>query len=176
MGNQGNTGSQGPQGYQGNQGAAANLTIGSVISSGTSGSILCVGPVGSDSGLNQLHSLTYDVSNEKLHVSKDMDFSLHALLSLDCSLGSAPTSSPLGTFNAYNTTSNAITVTLPLLASTSSGTFFIFKDEAGFAGTNNITITANASDLIDGASVKIINTNYGVLRIYNSLGSKWNTF
>lgn len=61
---------------------------------------------------------------------------------------------------AYTTLTATRAVTL--LASPTTGQMFIFKDEAGTAGTNNITFVGT----IDGATNKAINSNYGVLRIY----------
>ena len=50
----------------------------------------------------------------------------------------------------------------------------VIKDEFGNAATNNITVTAASGETIDGAATKIINTNYGLLRL-RSNGSAWMT-
>ena len=56
------------------------------------------------------------------------------------------------------------------------GRIIIIKDETGNAGTNNITVEPESSGvLIDGEESKIINTNYGVLRLYSD-GNNWFTF
>lgn len=47
-----------------------------------------------------------------------------------------------------------------------------FKDESGAAATNNITLTANGTDKIDGASTAVINQNYGSLKLLWT-GSTW---
>jgi len=62
--------------------------------------------------------------------------------------------------NGYfvNTTSGAITLTLP--ASPSAGDIVAFKDYAGTFGTNNLTIARNGSNLDGSASDKPINTNH----------------
>ena len=62
--------------------------------------------------------------------------------------------------NGYfvNTTSGAITMTLP--ASPSSGDIVAFKDYAGTFGTNNLTIGRNGSNLDGAASDKVIDTNH----------------
>ena len=56
------------------------------------------------------------------------------------------------------------------------GRIIIIKDETGNAGTNNITVEPETSGvLIDGEDHKVINTNYGVLRLYSD-GNNWFTF
>ena len=57
------------------------------------------------------------------------------------------------------------TVTLPPLASVPEWTQFVIKDESGGAAANNITIDGDGAETIDGAASKIINTNYGVVRL-----------
>jgi hypothetical protein len=52
---------------------------------------------------------------------------------------------------------------------------YIFTDEGGNAGTNNITIATEGSQLINGAATYVINTNYGSARLYSN-GSNWFTF
>jgi len=62
--------------------------------------------------------------------------------------------------NGYfvNTTSGAITLTLP--ASPSAGDIVAFKDYAGTFGTNNLTIGRNGSNLDGNAGDKVIDTNH----------------
>ena len=56
------------------------------------------------------------------------------------------------------------------------GRIIIIKDETGNAETNNITVEPETSGvLIDGEESKVINTNYGVLRLYSD-GNNWFTF
>lgn len=64
---------------------------------------------------------------------------------------------------AYTSLSAGRSVTLPITAGVAQ--IFIIKDESGLAGTDNITI-AGASGTIDGSANKVINANYGVLRVY----------
>lgn len=64
---------------------------------------------------------------------------------------------------AYTSLTATRAVTLPT-ASTVTNQSFIIKDEAGTAGTNNITITGT----VDGATNKTISTAFGVLRIYSN--------
>ncbi len=59
-----------------------------------------------------------------------------------------------------------------------AGRIIIIKDEAGSAGTNNITIATEGSEDIDGTSDDnsvLITSNYGVVRVYSN-GSDWFTF
>src|SRR6056300_1727304 len=62
--------------------------------------------------------------------------------------------------NGYfvNTTSGAITLTLP--ATPSAGDIVAFKDYAGTFSANNLTIGRNGSNLDGSASDKAINTNH----------------
>lgn len=75
----------------------------------------------------------------------------------------------------YNGT-GAVTATLPTAVSVGSNLVFIVKDIAGTAGTKNITIRAGGSDLIDGGSQVVINTNFGVARLYCDGVSAWFTW
>jgi len=63
-----------------------------------------------------------------------------------------------GTGYFVNTTSGAITLTLP--ASPSAGDIVAFKDYAGTFATNNLTIARNGSNLDGSASDKAIDTNH----------------
>lgn len=65
-------------------------------------------------------------------------------------------------------------VTLPLISAAKTGQVFIISDESGTAAANNITITASGADLIEGAGTKVLNTNYGAVRLY-STGTAWKT-
>ncbi len=56
-------------------------------------------------------------------------------------------------------------ITLPLANSVSDGRIYIIKDKDGLANTNNITLTAAGSDLIDGAATQVFNTNFGSFQV-----------
>lgn len=71
-------------------------------------------------------------------------------------------------------TAAARTVTLIAAATAGAGKVYVVKDESGGAATNNITVDANASELVDGALTKVINTNYGSITIICD-GSNWFT-
>lgn len=66
------------------------------------------------------------------------------------------------------------TVTLQT-ATLLSGRTIIVKDESGLAGTNNITVATQGAETIDGAATFVINTNYGLVRLYSD-GTNWFTF
>ena len=70
-------------------------------------------------------------------------------------------------------TSVARTVTLGSVAVFEGNTINV-KDESGVAGTNNITIATEGSELIDGAATLVISSNYGVARLYSD-GTNWFT-
>lgn len=68
-------------------------------------------------------------------------------------------------------TSAPRSITVPLAAS-SPGRMYIVKDESFGAGTNNITLLPSGSDLIEGATLFVINVSGGVARIYSN-GANW---
>jgi len=64
----------------------------------------------------------------------------------------------------------------PITTATSALTqFYIVKDVGGGASVNNITVQATSTNLIDGTSTKVINTNFGVLRLFSN-GTNWFTW
>jgi hypothetical protein len=67
----------------------------------------------------------------------------------------------------------AVAVNLP---AGRKGMILFIKDGKGDAGANNITVTPNGADLvhtIDGAATKVINANFGSLRLVHN-GTEWN--
>ena len=68
------------------------------------------------------------------------------------------------TFLFVDTTGGAVTIDLPA-ASGRTGPIRV-KDIKGDAATNNITITPNGTDTIDGLSSLVINSNYGGYFLY----------
>ena len=75
------------------------------------------------------------------------------------------TNTTLASGNGYfvNTTSGAITVTLP--ASPSVGDYLQIKDYAGTFGTNNLTIARNGSNIQGVANDSVISTNRAALKL-----------
>lgn len=65
-----------------------------------------------------------------------------------------------------------VTLTLPEISSVGQKRYVI-KDEGGNASLNIITLDISGSDTIDGLSSTIINTNYGVLALYNNGSTGW---
>lgn len=82
---------------------------------------------------------------------------------------------PVDEIVAYTTLTAARICTLPAVASMTVGAVIIVKDEAGTAGTNNLTVKGSGSENIDGANTKVISANYGSVRLYNT-GAAWFTF
>lgn len=72
---------------------------------------------------------------------------------------------------AVTNTDAARTITLAS-AIVAAGKILIVKDESGGAGTNNITVATEGSETIDGASIAVINVNYGSLTLYSD-GTNW---
>lgn len=73
----------------------------------------------------------------------------------------------------YTGTGAVTSLTLPT-AQTLKGRMVVVKDAGGNAGTNNITIDTEGSELIDGSATKVISTNYGVVTLYSD-GTDWFT-
>ena len=90
------------------------------------------------------------------------------------SKSSAYTASVADSIIGVDTTSSAVTITLPS-AGAIAGKVYIIADEGGNAGTNNITVATEGSETIDGSSTATINSNYGALRIYSD-GTNFFTF
>lgn len=67
----------------------------------------------------------------------------------------------------------ARTITLAAANAYPAGTIIWFKDEAGTAGTGNITINRAGADTIDGATSTVISTNYGLIGIYTNGSNAW---
>lgn len=74
--------------------------------------------------------------------------------------------------NFVSVTAGSITLTLPALSGLDSGTIYKFYDETGVAGTNNITISGNGADTIDGVGSYVMNQN-NILVAFMYDGSEW---
>ena len=66
---------------------------------------------------------------------------------------------------------NAVTLTLP--PSPPIGTNYIIKDSSGNASTNNITVSANTGNTIQGAGSVTITADFATLRIIYDGTSQW---
>ena len=75
-----------------------------------------------------------------------------------------------------DTTSTAITVTLPQVSAVTTGKTYVIKDEGGAAGTNNITIEGAGSEQIDGQINQTITTDYEALSLYCGGARGWFIF
>ena len=64
------------------------------------------------------------------------------------------------------------TMTLPTAASAETGKTYIFVDEGGGAGVNNITVAAAMGETISGVASIVIKIDYGTVAVYCS-GSEW---
>jgi len=53
------------------------------------------------------------------------------------------------------------------------GQTLVVKDEGGAANTNNITLVASASQVIDGHTSVVIESPYGSLNVYTNGTGKW---
>ena len=66
-------------------------------------------------------------------------------------------------------TGTAVTVTLPSAVTNAA---IVFKDSAGTAATNNVTINRADSATIDGATSQAISSNYGSMKLISD-GTNW---
>jgi hypothetical protein len=73
---------------------------------------------------------------------------------------------------AVTSTASARTITLPAATASNSGVNYFIKDESGAAGTNNITVEVLGGGNIDGATTKVISSNYGFIQVYSN-GIQW---
>ena len=83
------------------------------------------------------------------------------------------TAAPNDVIIGYTALSAAVTVTLPTAAAANKGKFYVIKDEAGAAATNNITIQPSSGN-IDGVSSIAISSNFGSVQVYTD-GNAWFT-
>ena len=72
-----------------------------------------------------------------------------------------------------DSTSNPVTITLPDASTLLSGHSFIVKDEGGAAFTNNITITASGSQLIDSTNSVVLQVPYSSIQLYCNGSNKF---
>ena len=86
---------------------------------------------------------------------------------------SYPVDAGVNTVLVGHTTTAAVGIFLPPAASRRGQTVTV-KDSGGNASVNTITVQRSGSDTIDGATTAVINTNYGVLRVYSN-GVAWYT-
>ena len=69
--------------------------------------------------------------------------------------------------------SSAITINLPATSATPTGKIFTIKDESGSVSTNNITVTPNGADTIEGTTSVTINGDYNAIEIYVNDSTGW---
>jgi hypothetical protein len=75
---------------------------------------------------------------------------------------------------AYTAITAARTVSLPASSSFPTGTRLLVVDESGSCSTTlTITLTANGTDTIDGASTAVIKSAYGYLAVESNGSGKW---
>ena len=63
--------------------------------------------------------------------------------------------------------------TLTLPPSPPIGTNYIIKDSSGSAGTNNITVSANTGNTVQGSASTSITTDFGSVQIIYDGTNKW---
>lgn len=75
-----------------------------------------------------------------------------------------------------NSTSNNIIITLPIIASTPTGRFYIIKDQKGTSETHAITVNPSGTDKIDQASNYIIADNHAAIAVISDGVGNWSLF
>jgi hypothetical protein len=70
---------------------------------------------------------------------------------------------------AIDNATGPVTVTLPDAEAVGSGATFLIKDQAGLAATYNITVAASGTDLIENAASRVIETDFGQLRVMSTV-------
>ena len=78
-------------------------------------------------------------------------------------------------FIGVDTTSQALTITLPAANSVAVGKIFLVKDEGGNAGTNNITVATTGDVDIDGNSTITLDSDYASVSVYYN-GTEWSVY
>jgi hypothetical protein len=69
------------------------------------------------------------------------------------------------------TATGTVAITLPT-AQVEDGRILVVKDAGGNAGTNNITISTQGSETIDGSATATINSDYSAINLYSN-GTNW---
>jgi hypothetical protein len=122
-------------------------------------------------------NFVYDQSSARLRLDNGIGLTVrNGLITASWFGTSGINSNAITTFTGVDTSAFPVTVSLPSTAAAigAVGTFMVIKDEKGNAATNPITVNcADNADRIDGATTKVINTNYGVLRVYSSSSNSW---
>ena len=85
------------------------------------------------------------------------------------------TLAPTEHFVGVDTSTAAVTITLPTAASISSGKQLVIKDEGGSAGINNVIIRTSDGALIDGQGSVKLQSNYAAVNLYYN-GSGWHIY
>ena len=85
------------------------------------------------------------------------------------------TPEPTDHFIGVDTTSQAVTITLPATNTIAEGKIFLIKDEGGNAATNNITIATTGDVTIDGNSTITMVSDYSSISVYYN-GTEWSIY
>jgi hypothetical protein len=102
-----------------------------------------------------------------------LDYTKAKSVSVITAVGAVTVTTGMNIVILNKTSGAATTVNLPSGSSSGTGKMFVVKDGKGDAATNNITVTPNGGDTIDGGSTYVLNTNYEAATfIWN--GTQWN--
>ena len=79
-------------------------------------------------------------------------------------------------FLGGNSSGGAFTFALPDASTATAGQTWVFKDEAGAANTNGITISASAGQTIDGENTIVLESPYASVQVYSDGVNKFYVF
>jgi hypothetical protein len=185
----GTQGTAGANGTQGNQGVTGAGTQGTTGTAGTQGNQGIAGSGTAAGSTTQVQynnagafagsaNLTWDNANTRLGVGVSPGLStldVQGSIRFKRTVVSSTPYTVLATDNIVAVTgpASARVLNLPAASTIPAGQCYIFSDESGNAATNNITITRNGTDTIEGLTTKVINQNYGATRLYSDGSTKW---
>ena len=150
---QGDTGPTGPQGIQGDTGPTGPQGIqGDTGPTGPTGIQGDTGPTGPNTFTDYTLSPVLTTSPLTLYNSPALEYDVYML----------------------DTSSNAISLTLPQISTLTNGKrTHIFKDVGGNLSNNNLVINPGSGDTIDGYSSITLNNNYSSVTLLSDASNTW---
>lgn len=79
-------------------------------------------------------------------------------------------------FVNVDSTSAAVSITVPEASSVAAGRIYVIKDKAGTSETNSISILASGADEIDGETSIVLSSNYGSIIIIGNGATGYSIF
>lgn len=130
--------------------------------------INCIYPVNGDLYWNNSSGTAVKITNVASVNSTNTFYSPKAI-----SANATILASDTFVYYGIDSTSGAVTINLPSAALITPGRFYFFKDVKGTALTNNIILSANGTDKIDGASTQLLATAYSSCMLECDGSTNW---